>query len=431
LETFAQRFFDGDLEKAREAVINHNHKVKRIEFLSETIDVYDIEVPNTHNFALASGVFVHNSAKQGRDRRFQAILPLKGKILNVEKARFDKILRSDEIRNIITALGTGVGDEEYDIEKIRYHKNIIMTDADVDGSHIRTLLLTFFYRHMPEVIERGYLYIAQPPLFKVTRGKSEMYLKHETDLSEYILKRVCDQKAIKNANGETISDHALYLFAGDLSEYLALTEKSEQRGIPASLIEFLIRQGVENKQFLQNQEKMSDIKSLLIQKGYMIEEFSWSEEREIYRMRVIPPVADSSDKAEPVKIGRLIFSQEYQKCLDLAKRIFPFDYPPFAMFAKDKDSEFSSAENRRALWNLLIEEGKKGVGVQRYKGLGEMNPDQLWDTTMNPETRTLLKVKIEDAVEADAIFSLLMGDVVEPRREFIQNNALEVSTLDI
>ncbi len=305
------------------------------------------------------------------------------------------------------------------------------TDADVDGSHIRTLLLTFFYRHMKEVIERGYLYIAQPPLFKVTRGKSEMYLKHETDLSEYILKRVCDQKAIKNANGETISDHALYLFAGDLAEYLVLTEKSEQRGIPASLIEFLIRQGVENKQFLQNQEKMSGVKSLLIEKGYTIEEFSWSEEREIYRMRVIPPTSDSSDKAEPVKIGRLIFSQDYQKCLDLAKRIFPFDYPPYAMFGKDKEGEFSSAENLRALWNLLIEEGKKGVGVQRYKGLGEMNPDQLWDTTMNPETRTLLKVKIEDAVEADAIFSLLMGDVVEPRREFIQNNALEVSTLDI
>ena len=264
-DTFCTRYFEGDIEKASDAVSKFNHRILSIERLEEPIDVYDIEVPNTHNFALASGVFVHNSAKQGRNRKFQAILPLRGKILNVEKARLTKILKNEEIRALITAIGAGIGDgEEFDILKTRYHKIVIMTDADVDGSHIRTLLLTLLYRYMRPLIESGYIYIAQPPLFKVKKGKSEFYVYNEEELNK-----------------------------------------------------------------------------------------------------------------------------------------------------------------------KLAEIGRDGITMQRYKGLGEMNPQQLWDTTMNPETRTMLKVALEDAIKADEIFTILMGDKVEPRREFIEKHAKDVRNLDV
>ncbi len=264
-DTFCKRYFNGDEALACEAVGKFNHRIVSIEWLEERIDVYDIEVPNTHNFALASGVFVHNSAKQGRDRKFQAILPLRGKILNVEKARLTKILKNEEIRALITAIGAGIGEgEEFDIEKTRYHKIVVMTDADVDGSHIRTLLLTLFYRYMRPLIESGYIYIAQPPLFKVKKGKSEFYVYNEEELAK-----------------------------------------------------------------------------------------------------------------------------------------------------------------------KLAEIGRDGIAMQRYKGLGEMNPQQLWDTTMNPQTRTMLKVSLEDAIKADEIFTILMGDKVEPRREFIERHAKDVRNLDV
>ncbi|HEY9206845.1 MAG TPA: DNA topoisomerase (ATP-hydrolyzing) subunit B [Candidatus Methanoperedens sp.] len=264
-DTFCRRYFNGDEAIAYEAVANFNHRIIAIENLEEYMDVYDFEVPHTHNFALASGVFVHNSAKQGRDRKFQAILPLRGKILNVEKSRLTKILKNEEIRALITAIGAGIGEgEEFDIEKTRYHKIVVMTDADVDGSHIRTLLLTLFYRYMRPLIESGYIYIAQPPLFKVKKGKSEFYIYNEEEL------------------------------------------------------------------------------------------------------------------------------------------------------------------NRK-----LAEIGREGIAMQRYKGLGEMNPQQLWDTTMNPETRSMLQVSLEDAIKADEIFTILMGDKVEPRREFIEKHAKDVKNLDV
>jgi DNA gyrase subunit B len=392
-----------------------------------------ISDPFLRELYLVEGDSAGGSAKQGRDRKFQAILPLKGKILNVEKARFDKILRSDEIKNIITALGTGVGHEEYNIEKIRYHRVIIMTDADVDGSHIRTLLLTFFYRQMPEIIEKGFLYIAQPPLFRVGKGKSESYLKDEQQYKDFVLKRVCSKKTVKiGQNNQNLEDHDLYIFLGDLSEYLEAVAKLELRGISEELITLLVRKGVGNKNFLMDQDKMVGLKQLLDEMGYSTEDLYWDEKRSIYELTVTPVNQSQQSFAIPICICRnLIYSSDFQKSLLILKKIENYDFPPFQIFAKGKSSDPEIIGSKRLLYEKLMEEGKKGIDIQRYKGLGEMNPEQLWETTMNPEKRTLLQVKVEDAMGSDEIFTILMGDEVEPRREFIQNNALEVSMLDI
>jgi len=392
--------------------------------------------PEQRELFLVEGDSAGGSAKQGRNRKFQAILPLKGKILNVEKARFDKILKSEEIRNIITVLGTGVGKEEYDVNNVKYHKIIIMTDADVDGSHIRTLLLTFFYRQMPELIDKGYLYIAQPPLFKVGKGKSAVYLKDEVEYNDYVLKRACKNKSliIKN-NNKTISEQALYLFLGDLSEYLTNIEKLEKRGFDYVLIELLIKHGVDDKKFLRDKTKMMSLISVLKEKKYNVGDIAWNDDRDTYEV-IVSTLLNKKDNGEKtkksIKIGMgLIFSTNYQKCLIVGKKILHINNPPFLVRDNNSKNDSVLIEDSRKLIYLLLEDGKKGIAVQRYKGLGEMNPDQLWETTMNPEERMLLKIKVDDVVEADEIFTILMGEEVEPRREFIHSNALSVGTLNI
>jgi len=279
-------------------------------------------------------------------------------------------------------------------------------------------------------------------LFRVGKGKKALYLKNEEQLNDHILKRVCNKKIVKSGKKEAIlPEHNLYVFVCNLSEYFAVMSKLKKRGINIDLVELIIKEGVENKRFLQNQQKMSDLKETLIEKEYDVSDLSWNAERGVYEMTVVPSLkgqqkslltysAEKNDK--PVKIGRgLIYSKDFQKGLILAKKIFKFDNPPFLVFNKEDKIDSVRIEDKKQLLSFLIEEGKKGLSLQRYKGLGEMNPDQLWETTMNPDKRTLLQVKVEDAVETDEIFTILMGEEVEPRREFITTNALDVIMLDI
>jgi DNA gyrase subunit B len=383
--------------------------------------------PARRELFIVEGDSAGGSAKQGRDRRFQAILPLKGKILNVEKARFDKMLKSEEIKTLITALGTGIGRDEYSIEKLRYHKVIIMTDADVDGSHIRTLLLTFFYRMMPDLVDLGYLYLAQPPLFRVGKGKNAIYVKDEAGFNEFLMKRICEAKKVKPSEGDSyLEKERLYVFLGNLVDYEKVLTQLERRGYSGRLIELLNEKDVKDKAFLQDEERMRGLEKDLVLSGYKVDRLVKDEEHNVFEL-VVEAGGNGSTK---VRVGwDLVSSPVFQKAIVLWKEILSPNKPPFTVYENGK--EIVVANSKQDLLGVLLREAKKGLSIQRYKGLGEMNPDQLWETTMDTEKRTLLKIKVEDMFEAHEIFTLLMGGEVEKRRHFIEKNALDVRRLDI
>ena len=366
------------------------------------------------------------SAKQGRDRRFQAVLPLKGKILNVEKARLDKMLSSEEIRLMITALGTGIGAGDFDVARLRYHKIIIMTDADVDGSHIRTLILTFFFRHMREVIDRGHLFIAQPPLFKVTQGKKDNYLKDELEKTRFLLNRVSESVAIAPAGGLAIKGDPLVQMLQRMEEYRHHGRKVQSRGIPRQAIDVLLAEGFSDRTALADPDRMDAAVAALTRHGF-------EHVRQLTDTETETPIlefsAGGNGAGKRVVVNNEFLSQyEYRQMAKAFELLSAFGLPPYTVTHGDDTLSFGSIDD---LLEQIYRLAEKGLSIQRYKGLGEMNPEQLWETTMNPETRRLLQVTIEDAVGAEELFTVLMGDQVEPRRVFIQDNALEVKNLDI
>jgi DNA gyrase subunit B len=432
--------------------------------------------PAQSELYIVEGESAGGSAKQGRDRRFQAILPIKGKILNVEKARFDKMLSSDEIKTMIAALGCGIGNEDFDPDKLRYHRVIIMTDADVDGSHIRTLLLTFFYRQMGQLIDRGHIYIAQPPLFRAKRGRQETYIKDERELETFLIRRAVESRVVRLADGSEMSGETLERHLQGMIGYRKLLQLIARRGNPAEVVAALVEHDARDKSFFEQRERLDviamrmttpvrtvsvtrddehNVFALAVEdrsQGYPRRydigvDFITSGEyrtltaayREIQAVRfpVVVKAAAAGDEALPEDEGTASAGES-------AIGGGPLDEPTRLAAEPRPDTEAAAAAGRRgrkeadvtlddvdAFVEFFIAAGRRGVAVNRYKGLGEMNPDTLWMTTMDPENRTLLQVRAEDHAEADQMFTTLMGDQVEPRRKFIEDNALDVRNLDV
>jgi len=386
--------------------------------------------PAQSELYIVEGESAGGSAKQGRDRRFQAILPLKGKILNVERARFDKMLASDEIKTMIAALGCGIGAEDFDIAKLRYHRIIIMTDADVDGSHIRTLLLTFFYRQLPKVIEQGYVYIAQPPLFHVKRGKAVSYVKNERELEAFLVKRAAEARVvILPSVKREFSGDELEALLQKLSAHQKLLEMVERRGHSREIVEALLAAGAD-REFFADKDKLDELCVALATPMRTV-----TVQRDEEHNRFLLHVDDrSGGYSRQFSVGVDFVTTAEYRTLFANRRDIPSLEGDIIVSSTGEGEEKTGDVKLRSLDELVeffVAAGKKGITVGRYKGLGEMNPDQLWATTMDPEIRTLLQVRAEDHTEADAMFTTLMGDQVEPRRKFIEDNALDVKNLDV
>ena len=380
--------------------------------------------PERCELFLVEGESAGGTAKGGRDRRYQAILPLRGKILNVEKARYDKMLGHEEIRAMITAIGTGIGKEDFDPTRLRYGKIIIMTDADVDGSHIRTLLLTFFYRHMQELIKRGHIFVAQPPLYRIKKGKSEKYIKDDKEFTKEILRRATENLKVENADKTTLEGTELRNFLMQLDEFQLTWRRVERRLREPRVVEILARPelALDTKADFHEEANLKAVHEAL--KALKIEsQLKNEEEHSAWMVTFKDPT--NAERSIDIELATL---PEYRRLRTLAKQVAKLNRPPFAVI---KDNQRETQAAWRDLLAHVKAEGTREVTVQRYKGLGEMNAEQLWETTMNIDTRTLLKVSLEDLVLTDEIFTTLMGEDVESRRKFIEENALDVRNLDV
>ncbi|MCI0337669.1 MAG: DNA topoisomerase (ATP-hydrolyzing) subunit B [Acidobacteria bacterium] len=407
--------------------------------------------PTLCELFIVEGDSAGGSCKMGRDRRTQAVLPLKGKILNVEKSRFDKMLSHSEIKALITALGTGIGKDDFDIGKLRYHKIILMCDADVDGSHIRTLLLTFFYRQMPQLLEhkvehknengapedelRSYIYIAQPPLYKVKKGKTERYIKDDREMNRFLMRKATEEVSVTiKKTSEKIEGRDLTSLLEKLMEFNGYYSKLERRLVDRKIVDIVLealsgRKGLMQKEgrklhnVFAEENLLGKVEVALSDAGFKTDLTS-DEEHGLSEIEV----KNVNNGGSILIDWELATHVEFQRAVELYKSFVQLSQPPFVI--KEGNSE-TEVESRDELFNHILAAAKKDLHIQRYKGLGEMNPEQLWETTMNPEKRTLLQVTVDDAVETDEIFTVLMGDQVEPRRKFIEDNALDVKNLDI
>src|SRR5690349_13420753 len=428
--------------------------------------------PSLSELYIVEGESAGGSAKQGRDRRFQAILPVKGKILNVEKARFDKMLGSDEIKTMIAALGCGIGSEDFDLGKLRYHRIIIMTDADVDGSHIRTLLLTFFYRQMGPLIDRGHIYIAQPPLFRAKRGRTETYIKDERELESFLIRRAVESRVVRLSDGSEVFGDTLQRYLQRMMSYRKLLQQVTRRGNPPEIVTALLQQDARDKAFFEQRDRLDVIaarmttptRSVVVNRDEEHNAFELAVEdrsqgyprkykfgvgfvasgeyrtlhaayREIQEIqfpvliKTTAPVEETPDEEVAAADDTTHGGLPVDEATKLAAEPKPSAAAPVARGSrKEPDVTLANVDD---FVEFFIAAGKKGIAVNRYKGLGEMNPDTLWTTTMDPENRTLLQVRAEDHAEADQMFTTLMGDQVEPRRKFIEDHALDVRNLDV
>ena len=383
--------------------------------------------PTRCELFLVEGESAGGTAKSGRDRRYQAILPLRGKILNVEKARYDKMLGHEEIRILITALGTGIGKDDIDVSKLRYHKVILMTDADVDGSHIRTLLLTFFYRHMPELVLRGHIYIAQPPLYRIKKGKSEKYIKDDKEYVREILRRATENVTVEYGQGEAkgkLEGGELRQYLMALDEFQQLFGRLERKLSDARIVELITdpARALDTKADFGDEAKIAATRVALEALNLKVRT-EFDEEHSTWNL-----IYHDEAHGDRVIGWELASQPEFRRLRILARQTQKYNHPPFVV---SKDARREAIAGWRDLIGYLKNEGSRDATIQRYKGLGEMNPNQLWETTMNVETRSMLEVRLEDAVEADQTFSTLMGEDVEARRKFIETNALDVRNLDV